>query len=115
MIGYHWSPDRNFDSIAKHGLLVPNKHPRIVVPVTCSEGHRNPHISLGRTPLCAWELSAAMPWTENGWWNLYEVDLGIDNNHQPRGIKYRSNGFELQVRQDIPRNKVKWIANRIKE
>jgi hypothetical protein len=105
MIGYHWSPDRNFDSISKHGLLVPIKHPRIVVPVTCSEGHRNPHISLGRTPLCAWELSAAMPWTENGWWNLYEVEL----------TKWKSNGFELQVRQDIPRNKVKWVANRIKE
>lgn len=105
MIGYHWSPDRNFDSIAKHGLLVPNKHPKLVVPVTCSEGHRNPHISLGRTPLCAWSLSADMPWTENGWWNLYEVELS----------KWRSNGYELQVRQDIPRRYVKWIANRIKE
>jgi hypothetical protein len=106
MIGYHWSPDRNFHSIAKHGLLVPNKHPKLVVPVTCSEGHRNPHISLGRTPLMAYSLSVDMPWTELGWWNLYEVCFCK--------VKWRTFGTEIQVRQDIPRRCVHWIAGRDK-
>lgn len=105
MIGYHWSPDRNYESIAKHGLLVPSKHPKLVVPVTCTEGHRNPHISLGRTPFFAWQLSGDMDWTGFGWWILYEVEL----------TKWRSNGFELQVRQDIPRRFVHMVAERFKD
>ena len=48
MIGYHWSPFRNYDSIKTYGLLVPTKHPVLTIPMVCSEGHRNPHISLGR-------------------------------------------------------------------
>lgn len=106
MIAYHWSPDVNFHSIKKHGLLVPTKHPKLVVPVTCSEGHRNPHISLGKTPAFAWALSADMPWTPEGWWNLYEIWL--------EGIRHRSIGTEVQVRVDIPRRQVCWIANRLK-
>lgn len=106
MIGYHWSPHVNHVSISKHGLLVPTKHPKLVAPVVCSDGHRNPHISLGKTPSQAWALSGDMPWVESIWfWALYEVNL--------REIRYRTNGYELQVSRDIPRRFVKWIAERM--
>ncbi|AAN02059.1 gp5 [Mycobacterium phage Barnyard] len=107
MIGYHWAPHDRYDSIRKHGLLVPTKHPRIVKPVTCSEGHRNPHISLGKTPTEAWALSAGMPWTPTGLWDLWEVwFMGK--------IPYRSIGTELQVRVDIPRFHVAYAGERMK-
>ncbi|AZS12541.1 hypothetical protein HWB99_gp005 [Mycobacterium phage DrLupo] len=105
MIGYHWSPADRHDSIRKHGLLVPTKHPKLVVPVTCSEGHRNPHISLGKTPSLAWALSAAMPWTPGGLWHLWEVWFQGQ-------IPYRSTGTELQVRVDIPRRYFGLVAER---
>lgn len=112
MIGYHYSPAANADSITKHGLLVPAKHPKLTTPVVCSEGHRNPHISLGKTPAEAWELSGGFLARRDinrieahcGWWNLYQVDL--------HSIRYRSNGYELQVRTDIPRSRVTYIGSR---
>lgn len=127
MIAYHWSPHCFRRSIEKHGLLVPSKHPILVVPVTCSQGHRNPHISLGKTPSRAWELAGGFlrrREIEQGrnpiyslplnriWWDLYEVNLGVDNAKGQRGIRYRSNGFELQVAQDISKSHVRWIAER---
>lgn len=41
MIAYHWSPRDRRESILRLGLLVPTRHPRLVAPVVCSEGHRN--------------------------------------------------------------------------
>lgn len=116
MIGYHWSPAVNTPSIRKHGLLVPTKHPKLVVPVVCSEGHRNPHISLGRTPLLAWELSGGflirrlneirgITTLPPEWrWDLWEVNLG--NN-------YQSNGIELQSRKDIGLRAIKYVGGRV--
>lgn len=117
MIGYHYSPIRNYESIAKHGLLVPTKHPKLVTPQVCSEGHRNPHISLGRTAAGAWELSGGFLYDRHRKagtvhrmrkaWNLYEVDL--------TGIRYSANrGFdEITVRTDIPRRNVRLIGTRL--
>ncbi len=111
MIGYHYSPATNHTSITKHGLLVPLKHPKLTTPVVCSQGHRNPHISLGKTPADAWELSGGFlarrdvnRLGKHHLWNLYQVDLG--------SIRYRSNGYELQVRTDIPRSRVTYIGSR---
>lgn len=112
MIGYHYSPARNAASIAKHGLLVPLRHPKLTTPAVCSQGHRNPHISLGKTPAEAWELSGGFlarrdinrAAVYSGWWNLYQVDLA--------SIRYRSNGYELQVRTDIPRSRVIHVGSR---
>lgn len=112
MIGYHYSPATNHPSITKHGLLVPSKHPKLTTPVVCSQGHRNPHISLGKTPAEAWELSGGFLARRDvnraaaycGWWNLYQVDLAP--------LRYRSNGYELQVRTDIPRALVTYLGSR---
>ncbi|MBX9661646.1 MAG: hypothetical protein K2X00_24065 [Nitrospiraceae bacterium] len=111
MIGYHYSPATNHTSITKHGLLVPLKHPKLTTPVVCSQGHRNPHISLGKTPADAWELSGGFLARrdvnrigEHRLWNLYQVDLAP--------IRYRSNGYELQVRTDIPRARITYIGSR---
>lgn len=112
MIGYHYSPATNAASIQKHGLLVPLRHPRLTTPVVCSEGHRNPHISLARTPAQAWDLSGgflarrarehgAVP--VDGWWNLYQVDL--------KGIRYSAQ-YELSVRVDIPKSRVTYVGSR---
>jgi hypothetical protein len=113
MIGYHYSPATNAASITKHGLLVPTRHPKLTTPVVCSEGHRNPHISLGKTPAQAWALSggflarraqeqrAEAP--DHSPWNLYQVDL--------TQIRYWSNGYELQVRVDIPRSRVTYVGS----
>lgn len=114
MIGYHWSPIERRNSILKHGLLIPLKHPKLVEPVVCSEGHRNPHISVGRNPQVAWELSggflhrraieehASFVWRKIIWWDLWQVNL--------LGVKYKSNWDELQIKQDVPRSKVFLIA-----
>lgn len=111
MIGYHYSPATNADSIKKHGLLVPSKHPKLTTPAVCSQGHRNPHISLGKTPAEAWELSGGFlarrdvnRLGRHRLWNLYQVDL--------TSIRYRSNGYELQIRADIPRSRVTYIGSR---
>lgn len=115
MIGYHYSPSSNRSSIGKHGLLVPSKHPILTIPVTCSDGHRNPHISLGRTPSDAWMLSGGFlldqckrrrrPWVDiYEMWDLYEVDL-------PRG-SYRAYGDELQTRKDITKSRVRLVGTR---
>lgn len=117
MIGYHWSPHHNHTSILKRGLLQPKLHPRLVTPVVCSEGHRNPHLSASRHPRDAWELSGGFlvrrakeqGTLNDGWhnftlWDLYQIDL--------RNIKYRTNFDELQVRVDIPRRYVTWIGER---
>lgn len=117
MIGYHYSPARNGYSIKKHGLLVPTKHPKLVVPVVCSEGHRNPHISLGVNPVEAWTLSGGFLYDRDQrgvikldfelshLWLLYQVDL--------KEIPYRKSGCdEIQVRVDIPRRFVKYVGGR---
>lgn len=113
MIGYHWSPSLNERSIKRYGLLVPNKHPRIIKPMVCSEGHRNPHISLGKTPSGAWELSGGFLLRRDvnilseeipEWWNLYQVDLD--------SIRYLSNGYELQVRVDIKPSRIRLVGVR---
>lgn len=115
MIGYHWSPLDRRNSIKKHGLLVPSRHPVLVAPVVCSDGHRNPHISLGRTPWSAWELSggflertrrAGAPME----WDLWEVDL---SRKPGRALPYWSNGHELQVRRDIGRSRIALVAHRL--
>lgn len=110
MIGYHYSPTSNRFSIAKHGLLVPKLHPKLVVPVVCSEGHLNPHISLAKSPAQAWDLSggfllahefgwlSGLPSGVPMWWDLYQVWL--------QDKKYKSNGYELQSRKDIQRKHV---------
>lgn len=115
MIGYHYTPARNGHSIKKHGLLVPTKHPKLVTPVVCSEGHRNPHISLGKTPSDAWMLSGGFLFSraargviddyKSYLWLLYQVDL--------QEIPYRKSGCdEIQVRVDIPRRFVKYVGGR---
>lgn len=113
VIGYHYSPALNSGSIDKHGLLVPLRHPKLTKPVVCSAGHRNPHISLARTPFRAWELSGGFLATREreqgllsqhgGWWNLYQVDL--------TGIRYSSQ-YEIQVRADIPKSRVAYVGSR---
>jgi len=115
MIGYHYSPTRNRESIAKHGLLVPKLHPKLIQPVVCSEGHRNPHISLGKTPFNAWELSGGflylramqqnLPLPQDKEWDLWQVNL-LSN-------RYINNAAELQVRTDIKRKYVKYIGSRL--
>lgn len=119
MIGYHYSPASNRDSIKKHGLLVPKKHPKLTTPVTCSAGHRNPHISLARTPSGAWRLSgdfvryramqgllalAELPQGIPTQWDLWQVYL-------PRH-SYRAYGYELQSVRDIPKRHVLYIGSR---
>lgn len=105
MIGYHWSPTTNRDSIRKHGLLVPFKHPRLTIPVTCSDGHRNPHISLARNPIDAWELSGGFL-KSNDKWDLWLIVLDK--------VKYTTipHWDELEVSQDIPRRYVIYTASR---
>lgn len=86
--------------------------------MVCSEGHRNPHISLGKTPLKAWELSGGFllrraigigavcrPLT----WDLWEVDM---NRRPGKALIYWSNGYELQVRSDIAKSRITWISSR---
>jgi hypothetical protein len=116
MIGYHYSPAANTASIQKHGLLVPLRHPRLTTPVTCSEGHRNPHISLARTPAQAWDLSGGflmrrarerrtlLAGAHLGWWCLYQVDLN--------GVRYLARGYEFSVRVDIPKSRVVYVGGR---
>lgn len=118
-ISYHWSPSRNHDSIIRRGLLVPKKHTRLTTPVTCSEGHRNPHISLGRTPMHAWSLSGGflLDRVERyGWltgepkgiplkWDLWEVVL-------PNIRNWRKDDYELNVDQDISPSHLTWVAHR---
>lgn len=113
MIGYHYSPAANAESIRRHGLLVPTKHPRLVQPMVCSAGHRNPHISLGKTPAQAWELSGgfllrrASERREEAVdvaWDLWQVDLA--------GIRYATNGYELQVRTDIRKSRLTYVGSR---
>lgn len=111
MIGYHWSPARHRESIRKRGLLVPAKHPDRVTATTCSEGHLNPHISLGRNPKDAWRLSGAfvkgregIPPTE---WDLWQVDL--------TGLSYRPlhrGSDELTTRIDIPKSHLALVAHK---
>jgi len=115
VIGYHYSPRENQASILKHGLLVPLRHPKLVTPVTCSEGHRNPHISLARTPVDAWSLSGGflrgriiggdrpLYWTCPEHWDLYQVEL-------PRH-SYRAYGLELQSSRDIPKSRVIYVGS----
>lgn len=116
-ISYHWSPTKNHDSIIKRGLLVPKLHPRLTTPVTCSEGHRNPHISLGRTPSHAWSLSGgfliyrAKEQNELGStviplkWDLWEVQI-------PNTRNWREDDYELNVDKDIPASLLTWVAER---
>ena len=105
MIGYHYSPVENRESIARHGLLVPKLHPRLTTPVTCADGHRNPHISLARSPHEAWILSGGFMYQRiiSGdrqsyfntpeYWDLYQVQLHKGS--------YRSDHMELKSRKDI--------------
>ncbi|AYN58065.1 hypothetical protein HWB90_gp074 [Mycobacterium phage Fowlmouth] len=117
-ISYHWSPSSNHDSIIRRGLLVPKAHPRLTTPVTCSENHRNPHISLGRTPMHAWSLSGGFlllraqqePLAWNDFqiplkWDLWEVIL-------PKIRPWRKDDYELTVDQDILPGYLKWVAHR---
>ena len=127
MIGYHYSPFANYDSIKTYGLLVPTKHPVLTKPMVCSEGHRNPHISLGRTPSMAWDLSGGFlirRAKEQGEldsielpmrWDLYEVDLGATVYRRQNYERIRHNlcGYdELQVRVDIPKFRVNRVGQR---
>ena len=116
-ISYHWSPSINHDSIIRRGLLVPKKHTRLTTPVTCSEGHRNPHISLGRTPMHAWSLSGGFLIHRAGTdiiafneiplkWDLWEVVL-------PNIRNWRKDDYELNVDQDITPSHLTWCAHRM--
>ena len=116
-ISYHWSPSINHDSIIRRGLLVPKKHTRLTTPVTCSEGHRNPHISLGRTPMHAWSLSGGFLIHRAGKdiiafneiplkWDLWEVVL-------PNIRNWRKDDYELNVDQDITPSHLTWCAHRM--
>ncbi|PKQ59810.1 hypothetical protein B5566_02355 [Mycobacterium sp. MHSD3] len=111
MIAYHWSPRDRRESILRHGLLVPTRHPRLVTPTVCSEGHRNPYISLARDPHTAWWLSGGFlllrdcdpPRT----WDLWQADLP--------GRKCRPNvggSSELVARADISRQHLTLLASR---
>lgn len=119
MIAYHWAPKMYRDSISKHGLLVPAKHPRLTRPTTCSDGHRNSHISLGRTPLVAWSLSGGFllrRLKEQGeelgdyvplGWDLWQVRLD--------GIRYETTGRahgEITTRNDLTKSRLTWLAER---
>ena len=127
MIGYHWSPFANYESIKLYGLLVPTKHPILTQPMVCSEGHRNPHISLGRTPSQAWDLSGGFliqRAKEQGEldslsvpmrWDLYEVDLGLLTYRRAQfdRVRYQLSGCdELQVRVDIAKFRVNRVGQR---
>lgn len=115
--GYHWSPSRNHDSIIKRGLLVPTLHPRLTTPVTCSEGHRNPHISIGMTPIHAWELSGGFlvrRAKEQGdldnisiplKWDLWQIDIGPTR-------KWCENDHEYQSTKDISPRWVEFCGTR---
>ena len=118
-ISYHWSPSYNHDSIIRRGLLVPKKHPRLTTPVTCSEGHRNPHISLGRTPMHAWSLSGGflihralndgygpLPGSLPQKWDLWEVVL-------PNIRAWRKDDYELTIDTDISPGHLTWVAHRM--
>lgn len=116
MFAYHWSPRDRRESIKRRGLLVPKRHPRIITPVTCSEGHRNPHISLGKDPHEAWRLSGGflqmrvregLASTPPSSWDLWQVNL--------TGIKYRAlypGAGELVTRADISRRHLALVAHR---
>ena len=118
-IAYHWSPSVNHDSIIKRGLLVPKTHPRLTTPVTCSEGHRNPHISLGRNPMHAWILSGGFLLRrveEYGWlsgqpkgiplkWDLWQVEIDTIRD-------WRKDDYELNVDMDISPSHLTWVAHR---
>ena len=115
-IAYHWSPSVNHDSIIKRGLLVPKTHPRLTTPVTCSEGHRNPHISLGRNPMHAWSLSGGFLLRRQNElldvvvdvalkWDLWQVDL-------PQVRNWRKDDYELNIDTDIPPSHLTWVAHR---
>lgn len=110
MIAYHWSPSDNRKSIQKHGLLI--GQPSVVT----SQGHRNPHLSASRSPMAAWSLSGGflegqlrrkriedMPRR----WDLWQIDLA--------NIKYQMipNYIELQIKQDVPRKELHFVAVRI--
>lgn len=127
MIGYHWSPFANYESIKCHGLLVPAKHPKLTQPMVCSDGHRNPHISLGRTPSQAWDLSGGFlvqRAKEQGEldslsvpmrWDLYEINLGeITYRRSDFGpVRYKISGCdEIQVRVDIPKFRIARVGAR---
>ena len=117
VIAYHWSPSSNHDSIIRRGLLIPKLHPRLTTPVTCSEGHRNPHISLGRNPMHAWSLSGGFlllrtaeqsPFWPNHIplkWDLWQVDL-------PKVRPWRKDDYELNIDMDIPPSHLTWVAHR---
>lgn len=124
MIGYHWSPEANEESLSKYGLLVPTRHPRLTKPLVCSEGHRNPHISLGRTPIMAWALSSGFLVSRAReqklpiWgnipleWHLYEVTLE-PTRFDPNPVRYRISGCdEIQVRVDIAKHRVMYAGSR---
>lgn len=114
MIAYHWAPCSVRESIKKHGLLVPTRHPKLTTPTTCSEGHRNPHLSLARNPADAWRLSGGFlvgrSYEATGVtqiplsWDLWQVDL--------HAIRYRCNGIELQCPSDILKSRLTWIGYR---
>ena len=118
-IAFHWSPSANYDSIIRRGLLVPKLHPRLTTPVTCSEGHRNPHISLGRNPMHAWSLSGGFLLRrveEYGWlsgqpkgiplkWDLWQVEL-------PNIRGWRKDDYELNIETDITPGHLTWVAHR---
>lgn len=109
-ISYHWSPSYNHDSIIRRGLLVPKKHTRLTKPLTCSEDHRNPHISLGRTPMHAWSLSGGFLLLVGREcppkWDLWEVVL-------PNIRNWRKDDYELTVDSDISPSALTWVAHRM--
>ena len=116
VIAYHWSPSSNHDSIIRRGLLVPKLHPRLTTPVTCSEGHRNPHISLGRNPMHAWSLSGGFLLRRQNElldvtvdvalkWDLWQVEL-------PKIRGWRKDDYELNIETDITPGHLTWVAHR---
>lgn len=115
-VSYHWSPSRNHDSIIKRGLLVPKLHPRLTDVVTCSEGHRNPHVSLGMTPIHAWNLSGGFLFyraREQGLireipfkWDLWQVIL-------PNMRSWHKDDYELQIPMDISSAHLTYLASRL--
>lgn len=113
MIGYHWSPQANQESIYKHGLLIPKRHPRLTNVVCCSENHRNNHVSVARTVSQAWSLSigALVARRQDGekvkiarLWDLWKCDIS--------GIRYEPipGWWEIQVKRDIPKSRLTLVG-----
>lgn len=65
---FHWSPAARREQIRRYGLM-PGQEP---TTVQCGGVE---YLCLAADPARAWNLSAAMPWTPDGEWDLWQARL----------------------------------------